>query len=406
MKSKVFALLILLFSVSTNISFAQNFQPGSITFLSGQKDTGWIEEKLWNTNPGKIKFKSLAGVENVYTVSELESFRLKNSVYQRAVVSVDQRPVDPLVEFTPSKSSITDSVFLKLIILGKPVTLFQYNDARPHYYITTNNTTTEELIFAVNDESFKQQLRSIKSISWTNNIQNKLSELSYSLDDLSGFVKVVNDVELYSENNKKVDEIKRLVFFAGGGMIFQKFKLKSDILGYGDLKFDNDISPVFNAGVDILLGLEKARTAIRIALAYYQLKTHGQADYQTGSTGRSQHSDYFLQQTNIEPSLGISYNFYHHPGLKLFGGATFSYHFSKYNDNRYRLYQVNSTTQYTDMTILKFEKSWSSVSAQLGAVIKDHFEFRLNSTINGSFLKNPFTDQKVMNTSACLFYRF
>jgi hypothetical protein len=132
----IFLTLNLLFVL---LSFGQkNMQPGYI--VTAQDDTikGFIDNRVWKKNPGKIYFShTVEAVTKSYSPAELKSFGVANDIYVSAIVITDASPYRATSQapvFNDTKAY--DTVFLQSLIRGDK-SLYYYMDINnmEHYFI-------------------------------------------------------------------------------------------------------------------------------------------------------------------------------------------------------------------------------------------------------------------------------
>lgn len=390
--------LFIILSISAK---SQNFLPASITFLNGKTDSGFIDKKVWSTNPSKIKFKDLNGKENTYTPDDLQSFEVSSYKYVRAVVTIDQNSVDITDKFSGTDTSIVETVFLKVLVSGTPLNLYQYIDFKSHYYINTDSSKIEELKYRLYDNQFQKQILNTKSITWNNELYNMVNVLDYNETDLTRFVKKVNTVNTYSDNSSLTFK-ERLSWFAGGGIAYQNMKVTSPFYrDYNDLTIKSVVNPIISAGLDFYVLKNQKNLAIRLQLSYYDFKTKGTYN----NTTQNFNITYELQQRNIIPSVGMAYNFVNTPTCKIYGSLNFALILSEYVKNNFKSFSASSGITINNGS-LPFSKKWTAVPIQFGSVIHDKFDVRATAFLFGSFLETPVFSEKGLKSSLQILYRF
>src|SRR5258708_35898015 len=122
-----FLLLIPFFSIAQS-----KYKPGYVVTLKGDTLHGFIDYHEWDKNPKDIRFKKELNTENA------ESFSVENSMafaligfeyYEKYKVSVslDRIEVERLSNGVDT-STMMSNVFLKRIIKGNNINLYEYKD--------------------------------------------------------------------------------------------------------------------------------------------------------------------------------------------------------------------------------------------------------------------------------------
>ncbi len=395
-----YVLLFIIFISHLNVK-SQNYLPGKITFLNGVQDSGRIEKKSWLTNPKRIKFQDKLGNEKFFTSSDLESFEVGSYRYKRAVVKIDQYSIDIFDKFSGKDTTIIDTVFLKVLVSGIPLNLYQYVDFKSHYYISTDSSGIEELIYRINNYTYHDQIQKIKSIVWTENLTNMVRNMNYNEKEITRFVRNANTYTKYNEDaSLKFKE--RFSFFAGGGIAYQTLKFESSpAFNYRRLNFSNSTAPIISAGLDFFFLKNETHLAFRMQLSYYSFKTTGEFSIP------SQRLDgkYIIHQNNLIPSFGLSYNIVHSPDFKLYAAGNVAICISNYKENSFIL--KDSQTGVTNLsTPVIFSEKWIAFPIQLGCMFNKHFDVRLSFLAAGTFLESPAVSESGLKSSFQLLYRF
>src|SRR6185312_9528515 len=133
-------------------SFAQgNFKPGYQVTLHGDTIRGFIDYKEWVRNPDKFTFKKdLNAQPAVYSTQNSTAFGVTGmEYYRRFVVPVSRDNVQVSnLTIGPDTTSVIDTVFLKIVMSGKNVTLFTYkDDIKRRFFVVENSGNARELIY-------------------------------------------------------------------------------------------------------------------------------------------------------------------------------------------------------------------------------------------------------------------
>jgi hypothetical protein len=145
---KYYLLLLLL---SPILVMAQgNYQPGFIVTLKGDTLKGLIDYRQWDKNPKNINFKnSKAAQVEVYNTDNAKEFILSQFAcdYQKYTVGISYDGVgNSRLSANTDTATVTSTVFLRLLLKGKNLSLYSYTDVvKTRYFIAQDNLTPVEL---------------------------------------------------------------------------------------------------------------------------------------------------------------------------------------------------------------------------------------------------------------------
>jgi hypothetical protein len=414
MKKPAFALLGLFF-LFTGVA-QKNFLPGYIVLPGKDTVRGQVDYREWERNPVQVVFTSLSSGSRVYTVREIEAFGIDGiDHYRKATVAIDDNPVT-VQDVSGYRQGLTppQTVFLRILVKGDVVDLYEYVNFKPHYFIAKPGESAEELSYRVIQDSLSASVRVyndfrielkklLASQGLTYEQSMKIDKLDYKAKDLIKFVSEVNGMTGQAGllQNKK-DKSR---FFAGGGLVFPNFGFSSGDPRLNSLKFRNDGSYIVTAGIDFFASRSLQNLLLRAEVSFSQLKTTGSGESANTSMA-NQKNEYSLRQTNITPVISVLYNFIRQQKAKIYGGAGIGYNFSNYPEHV--LTTTNGLTgdvgRYEDFP--EFEKSWISVYGRLGVTVISKLDIGVTAQIYGSFINYTQTKNTGVPISFRVLYQF
>src|SRR4051812_42975610 len=206
MKNKKLLFLSTFLFLALTLTAQKNYQPGWLVLNNGDTVRGQIDYRNWERNPRTIRFKQSQTAEATnYTVETLQSFEVAGEdYYLRAIVTKDMLPVKlNALEFEGEQKMITDTVFVRSVIQGDRISLYELIDDKPHYFIQQPGGTFEELIYqvylsksdrlhTVTHALYKDQLKRF-AINNTS-LRNRIDNSDYREKDLTSVIRKLNNV--------------------------------------------------------------------------------------------------------------------------------------------------------------------------------------------------------------------
>jgi hypothetical protein len=399
----------------------RNFQPGYIVRNSGDTVRGLIDYKGWEKNPSRIVFKEAStSSEHTYTKSDISEFVIDGmDKYVRANVSMDMNPVTTqvLTGILNTKDSILmDTVFLRVLVDGDLVDLFEFVNNKPHYFIRYNAEEPFELGYSVSynegtgslvsADIYRQQLKSILEILNIDSEEktNEIDNLRYDASSLSKFVKRLNNGGSVVKAGQDKKKRKIVTFFAGGGIVISQLSFSGSDEFVNSLRFKESASYVITAGADFNLSRYVERIFIRTEISYSTLTAEGVGTLDGGGGIGVTHyeNSYSLSMSSITPSVSFNAHFVSSPTVKLYAGAGMGYNFSSYSKHvlTRKSYPSGYESQKEDFPNLV--NSWTALYLRLGGILFNRFEAGIDAQVFGSFVENLFTKCK----SNTIFFKF
>jgi hypothetical protein len=139
-------LYLLLFSIVPAVVFSQtNFQKGYIIKSTGDTVRGYVDYQEWNRNPQSINFKSETDDKavTVYTPENSSGFGInKYDLYRSYKCTISTGKTQ---EAGLSTGSIYAQVFLKVLVNGPLVKLYDYTDKIKSRYLVMTRLSGQGL---------------------------------------------------------------------------------------------------------------------------------------------------------------------------------------------------------------------------------------------------------------------
>ena len=191
---------------------------------------GWIDYRQWSNNPKKILFKeNMEDKAVAYKVDDLSLFTITNKdTYTRAIVTKDIRPVDIKYLTNDTQDSVvTDTVFLRELVVSDTLSLYALTDDKYHFYIKYKTGGYEELIYKVYlhdgtseaQTTYRQQLLAYLPGNRPDykEVEYRLNHSRYVGKDLTALVQLIDNrsgaITLKTKKNKPS------FFISGGGQV-------------------------------------------------------------------------------------------------------------------------------------------------------------------------------------------
>lgn len=410
---------LLLFNCFFTSSFAQkNFLPSTIVTVNGDTLQGLINYRNWAKNPSKIEFKKNGTNESEsFGTDSIVWFAIHGiDVYNKAIVSKDMAPVSlASVQEQDFRNEVQDTVFLRQVVSGKKLTLYELEDEKVHFYLQEQFMQPVELgykvylsksnsgqVFTVN--GFKNQLN--KYASFDEKLLKLIDRARYNETDLKKVITSLDTtaaVEI-SESKASKPAVKTLWFIVGGGITRNSLTFSGH--NYRNLQ-DNKVAPTYGysirAGVDISEKRHMQRMFLRSELAVgnfnYDNTTEGQ-----NWLGEEETRTYAIQMSNITLALSGNYKVVNGNALKVYTGLGVNFNRSFYNKNAYTVYN-KSTDRSTTEGGLSFENGWFNFPAKVGVNIKS-IDMSIYTSLGGTFSNFLYISTKYKTSGLYFMYRF
>jgi hypothetical protein len=226
MKNKKLLFISAFLCLGSTVFAQKNYQKAWLVLNDGDSLHGLVDYRNWERNPETISFKSSENAEvKNYTVKDLQAFNIPGEDhYLRAIVTKDMLPVQlNTLEFEGTQKMVADTVFLRSVIQGDKVSLYELIDEKAHYFIQQPGGPFEELIYriylsrsdrtlSITREIYKDQLKrfAIENTS----LRNRIDRSAYDENDLASVVRKLNGSTIDEKETSGI-QVPRSRLFAG-----------------------------------------------------------------------------------------------------------------------------------------------------------------------------------------------
>jgi hypothetical protein len=406
------AFLLITFVVTAQ----SHYMPGKIVTQNGDTLRGYIDNEQWRSNPQKIKFRK--GEEGTptqtYGISDIRYFSVDGQdAYIRAYVKEDMNPIETEYITAGSKdTTLSDTVFLKVLVLGSRLSLFALTDAKDHYYISSEPDQYDELVYRFYLNQNEQGDTKIDEVDGFRNqlsvyVQGKdslamishLEKLTYAEMPLTKMVVALNGQgQAKVVNNATIKKGIGVYGYGSVGASISSLSFSGMNVGTVGMPFNHPLTPVIEAGVDFQSRQNWGDLGLRLSLAYWSAAFKGQVVH-GGETDA-----YQLTMHVWSPSADVIYAFYRTKHLRLYAGVGISLNECSYPTHNY---SVNASyTQYSDTQLIDPEKSWISLHYMVGAKIARHLGVEVEATPTAAITSYTEFSASVSNYAAKVLYYF
>lgn len=370
---KLFLISIVAVAILPLFSFAQsNFKPGYVIDLKGDTIKGFIDYQEWEKNPRQVTFKNTGGTTQRYTAQTSNGFAAAGLEYFEAHtvnISQDEVDLDKLGGILDTTSRV-DTVFMKVLIKGRYLSLFSYTDAiKTRYFIMEHGgVQPQELVYHVymaQDNNVKYVSRYRTQLAYEaqkNNVNNArlsglISQAKYDMKDLVQVVAMINGSDSYEVVTKSQFGTR---WFAGAGVSY------NDMVFTGDIKYGDAYSlfPQVAFGIDILPNKNTQQFFLRAELS----ATGNSHDF------KDQSSELKVVQNTGSLVLQAYYSFYNGQKAKIFAGGGLSVNFSTYPTHYYIANGGVDDTPIKNTGYPDYHTIWESVLLKAGVIVNKQIE--------------------------------
>ena len=384
-KAIMFFFMFLTFEVASG---QNDYQGGLVVLNNNDSIRGFILQQLWTKNPTNIYFKKSKEQVSptVYSINEVQSFETLRGSYKRYEVSITTYPTDlSQITTTTSDSERTDTVFLKLLQMGKNASLFSYrDDVKIRFYILESDSQKptelilKNVLVANQMKSipiYKNQLADFarRKEIFTDELEKRISSMRYSEESIRKILALINgDESLFSKQNKIIGQI-----FIGTGILSSKLKYD------GAIPFANNgigksyINPYLVIGRDFNLNPVTNRMIIRTEFMFALSKSSITATKDGSIPSQTVEYNHSFKQKIISLSPSFLYNVIKKERVKSYLGFGGQANLSFYSENLYT--QKTTTSNDISIGILKeidLKTIWISYSLDAGLILNDKIELR------------------------------
>lgn len=371
------SLLTVILFISPVILFAQSIQKGFVVLTTGDTLRGFINYKPGQRNPKEIKFRKDSLNKNTitYTTSDINYAEITG--YDAYVKAVADKSV-PINMVLPLSNALGDTiikqvVFLKLLLKGDKLSLYEREDEKVSYYVQEGAGDYQELLLKKTMVDgyerelpvYRNQLMGLAGkYGMIRELERKITNLGYDEDALKDIISHLNgnnSIVRYTSKRPKA----KWSFLVNAGAALSTLKLSGDKSYVGNLEFDNYVSPYFSAGAELSNMIRKV--SLRFEIGYYMAKYVGSGTAYTSSINKV---NYEVEQRNIVPSLAVHYAFVEQKQWNMFFGLGAGFHISSYSKNIWS--QSAPALTLNDYATLK--KTWVAMNVKLGVRLWNKIE--------------------------------
>jgi hypothetical protein len=351
-----------------------NYKPGYVVTLKGDTLHGFIDYRVWDTNPNFISFKQAAtdvkiqklSTEEIgfFSVDNLESYRKYSGR-----ISMDQTDPNHIINGRDSSFRTAD-VFLKILQKGKRLTLFEYSDdIKSRFYIaenpaglpyeldykTYNNSDAENTSGkTVTESTYMRQLYAIalKNGLLTDALQVDIEHSGYVLSDILKIVSNMNGISK-AEYKEKYNE-KNISLFASVALSVTRITPFGYYKNSGG-KAETSYLPAVSFGLNFFAISNRLIFRIEGMISENQYKS---IYIYTGSPYIPVRYSYNQLCFAFTPQ--VIYNFYTKNDFAVFAGAGLAITFDKYPNATYDLNYENTKVTNASLNLAGFFSTFNT----------------------------------------------
>ncbi|TDX02264.1 hypothetical protein [Dinghuibacter silviterrae] len=366
----------LLLSVSAILA-QSHFQPGKILPNTGDTLSGWIDYQEWRVNPREITFRTTPqGTPAEYRVADLRYVEVTGfDTYERAVVTKDMRPIlEGDFDSGSRDSTATDTVFLRTLVRGKHVSLYELVDTKAHYYVRTPQGDFTELMykrFMAADGTHIQEVTQYRNQLVEElpdgaepSLVARIDRCGYNAKNLTEVVLALNGAGNITSVSATVKKSGTVFRFHGSVAAYSNGLSFSGTNGDDPVgaSFSHTVVPAVSLGVDLVRTRNNGDLALRVEAGYWQ------ATYTGHKTDAFAMYTFTMKQAVISPGLALLYSFYRTDKLRLYGAAALIYNLSAGTptDQEDVKPLAGGGTPYTE-NAATVEKVWMQPQLRVGA---------------------------------------
>ena len=380
------------------VNAQKKLKDGYIVLKTGDTIRGKIDYRNWEKNPAQIQFDNSQGVVN-YRPADISYFEATGEdSYESHVITKDMRPLD-INQLSDDQSDllVMDTAFLRVLVTGSKVKLYEFVDFKPHFFIQqTGENKIEELSYKkylnekngnlVEINSYRNQLTTLAiKLNASQDIPKKIEKISYKAQDLRSIARLLNgeDATVVKTTETKNFKTKKQLLI-GGGVQFYSLRFTGSYEKYAGMEFGNGPGPVLNVAYDIFGGRNEQRWALRAELSFSQLKFKGTNVVDNILDFKKEYT-YTLTQVNIIPGLAVMYHFVSAKKVRVYAGLGLGYAFSSYPTNTLRTKNLEYPSDITEEGDLTPENGWMMANAIIGTRINEKINIGLTTKLTGAF---------------------
>ena len=353
MKSLHIAILLLLCTFYAALA-QKNYKPAMLIKATGDTLKGYVNYKEWDEAPKIIEFK--ASLEDAksqsYTAETLRSFEISGiDKYLGYIgnISVDKN-FFPNIADALDTTTVRDTVFLRQVYGGQPLTLFRHKDKiKNRFFISEGQSRPIELKFyqfyvavenpavASNVQQYRIYQDSLLALAQkynaSKNVEARVMKTDFIESDLFSVIKLINNDKATKESGIGGTRLYAGVLFV---------QTTTDFLGANHLggQRSQTYIPTLNVGLDVFTNRYTKRLFLRLDLSLSADKPRFKSQEENLDT-----YDYKFDRYTAMLSPQMMYNLYNRETFKLYLGIGVGVNYSVYGKDNRLIY--NTTYGYT-----------------------------------------------------------
>lgn len=386
-------------------------EPGFIVLNSGDTLKGYIEYKQWGRNPRSIRFGASADLRNAktYQIAELQAFEVTGfDDYCRAVIEKDARRLSQDNELSAHLNTfVTDTVWLRSLVKGNAISLYELIQDRPHYVIKKNGKY-EELIYKKGKENdnyydfhvYRTRLNEIAdSMGLSQDLKEKINRSGYVADDLTVILKLMNGITNEPQvKNKATTTTTKSNFILSAALSGSRISVTGDTEEFYNMQFDRAAVPKITAGVVFYGSRGLQDFSLNIGLGYSRAKYSGIGTKYSDVPKAS----YAIEQNNVSLNIGIGYDFVSSTKWKANIGGNIGYVRSNYSKNEFQRFDYDKPF----LNYLTLTKGYMEFNVTGGLRYGQHWGLILSAGQSMGYYEGAVIDLEISDISGGLSYRF
>ncbi|MEN0052251.1 MAG: outer membrane beta-barrel protein [Mucilaginibacter sp.] len=334
---KLYALLLAATLFPFVLKAQSNYKPGYAVTVKGDTLRGFIDLREWQTDPRNINFKTSASASEIQILgpSAITFFNVSDLVsYERYIgkLSTDRTNTSVMINGRDT-STITDSLFLRVLQKGSKVTLYEYNDKiKTHFFVADNaDNKPAELIYriyydgakTVTENGYMRQLYALAvKYGVGDNLHFQINKADYNLLDIEKITAKINNIDK-KDIEKQHTLNKGTTFYVGAGLNIGTIKAENVFSPSSFIK-STTLFPRVNVGLNVYANPNVGKFIFRLEAAFTGNKFKTTESYYAPALTHT------VDQYNFSLIPQVIYNFYNADNFKFYGGAGFSINISSY----------------------------------------------------------------------------
>lgn len=377
-----------------------NFKSGYIVNLKGDTTKGFVDYREWGENPQRINFKaSQQGPTEQHSTADLKAFNIIGfEDYQRYELPVSMNAIK--TADLPSgidTSFVIQPVFLRVILIGKKITLYQYVDKLKERFYTAEGANIpvelKRLLYRdLNENSlvrevntFRLQLQRLVSTYQPDNqpLLNQTKRATFGQSEFFKIVAAINGNNAGQTNiNARHDGID---FFIGIAANASQTKITGQS-NFSSVNASVSILPQITLGANFYINKNVKRWAFKPEIdimannadfLYHGVITDYMNVYKYDETFK-------FKQYALSLNPQIAYNFYNKADLKLFLAAGAAFNACSYSNAEHVVTNENGEKHYDRVMPGGLLSIYYNGTAKAGLIVSNKLEVYVHYSTSSS----------------------